>query len=78
MRVIGRSRSGQIVGYFERFSSQPSVLVALRLDSYLRPVEQTCLEGFRETVAWLYTIGAVQFECIAHVWDEKPSQVHQN
>ena len=64
MRVIGRSQSGQIVGCFERFNPQSGDLLAQRLDAYLRPVEQTCLQGFRETVAWLYAIGAVQFECI--------------
>lgn len=72
MRVIGRSQSGQIVGCFERFSSQSCDLLAQRLDAYLRPVEHACLEGFRETVAWLYGIGAVQFECISSVPDENP------
>jgi len=78
MRVIGRNQTGQIVGYFERSSPQASNLVALRFDECLRPVEHTQLGGFRETVAWLYAIGAVHFECIASVWDKGLSQGYRN
>jgi len=78
MRVIGRSQSGQIVGCFERFGPQSRDLLAQRLDAYLRPVEQTCLAGFRETVAWLYAIGAVHFECITNSSDHKAGRVHRN
>ena len=65
MRVLGKSQSGQIVGYFERCSLQANNLLAFHLDAYLQPVEQTNLEGFRESMAWLYVLGAVQFECLA-------------
>ncbi len=64
MRVIGRSKSGQIVGCFERCGPRPGAFLVQRLDAGLQPVEQTCLEGFRESVAWLHRIGAIRFECI--------------
>lgn len=64
MLVIGKSKSGQIVGCFERCGPQADALLAQRFDAELSPVEQTYLEGFRETMAWLYAIGAVQFECV--------------
>ena len=64
MRVIGRNKAGRIVGCFERCSPKAEDLLVQRLDACLRPVEQICLDGFRETVAWLHSIGAVQFECV--------------
>lgn len=64
MRVIGRSKSGQIVGHFGRLRPRSGVLLAQRFDAGLRLIEQTRLVGFREAVAWLYAIGAIQFDCI--------------
>ena len=66
MRVVGKSKSGQIVGCFERCEPMSDALLAQRLDAQLRPIEQNRLEGFRETIAWLFKIGAVQFECVEH------------
>jgi hypothetical protein len=63
MRVICRGESDEFVGSFEPFRPRPNVLLVRRFDKRRDLVEETCIEGFRETVAWFYAAGAVRFEC---------------
>ena len=61
MRVIGRTQSGQIVGYFERHADE---VVCEQIDAGFRHVAQVVLEGFRESVNWLYGLGAARLEIV--------------
>ena len=61
MRVIGRNQTGQIVGCFERHCGE---MIGEQFDASLRLVAQAVFAGFRESVAWLYAVGAARFEIV--------------
>ena len=61
MRVIGKDNAGQIVGCFER---QAGTVIGERLEAGARVVARTLFDGFRESMNWLYAIGAARVEVV--------------
>lgn len=61
MRVVGRDQAGQIVGCFER---RAGAVVGERFEAGVRIVAQTIFDGFRESMNWLYAIGAARVEVV--------------
>jgi len=39
-------------------------MIGARFDSGLRLLQETVLGGFRQAVAFLYSIGSTRFECV--------------
>ena len=61
MQVIGRNQAGQLVGCFER---QSGTVIGQRFEAGGRVVARAVFDGFRESMNWLYEIGASRVEIV--------------
>ena len=70
MRIIGRNKIGGMVGTVEADGDGEGHLTAIQVDQALRIVATVILMGFRESVGYLFGLGAITFEVVGDPIDE--------
>ena len=66
MRIIGRDDFGTMVGTTEpKQDSNEAEVEGTKVGGDQNGSGGVILAGFREAIAWLYSVGASRFECVA-------------
>jgi len=70
MRIIGRNATGSLVGTVEGMRDGQGHSAGIALDDHLRITASEVLAGFRESIGFLFGLGAISFEMVGAPIDE--------